>query len=166
MAKWYAVQADRTDAWDNGSYDFGTAAEMLREQGHGLIAVINEDTGLCDEELEHDTLFGEYEEPNEQAIEEARAAAEAQALAAAEVEAARAGGKTGVYELYYTGAGYPTKAQIDAQAKALGFEYSYWASEYGYHAMYNGDTVVVYTDRNELPPRMRLDAIWYGKPIK
>lgn len=105
------------------------------------------------------------EEPDAQAIKEARAAAEAQALAAAEVEAARAGGKTGVYELYYTGAGYPTKVQIDAQAKALGFEYSYWASEYGYSAMYNGDTVVVYNSPDDLPPLMRKDAIKYGKPV-
>ena len=165
MAKWYAVQENRTDAWDNGSYDFGTAAEMLRAQGHGLIAAINEDTGLCDEELEYDTLFGEYEEPDEQAIEEARAAAEAQALAAAAVEAARAGGKTGIYEFYYTGAGYPTKEQIDAQAKALGFEYSYWAGEYGYNAMYNGDTVVVYNSPDDLPPLMRKDALKHGKPV-
>lgn len=71
-----------------------------------------------------------------------------------------------MYALHYTGVGYPSKDQIDAEAKAQGFTHSYWSSEYGYNAMYNGDTVVVYTDRNELPPMMRLDAIKYGKPIE
>ena len=57
MAKWYAVQKDRTDAWDNGSHDYNTAVEMLKEQGCGLIAVINEDTGVCEEEIEYDDIF-------------------------------------------------------------------------------------------------------------
>ena len=71
-----------------------------------------------------------------------------------------------MYALHYTGAGYPTKVQIDAEAKAQGYTHSYWASEYGYHAMYNGDTVVVYTDPDELPPTMRQDALECGKPIE
>lgn len=130
----------------------------------------------CDDEFEDcvelvDLKTGEVlmkytvEEPDAQAIEEARAAAEAQALAAAEVEAARAGGKTGVYELYYTGCGYPSKVQIDAEAKANGFTHSYYASEYGYNAMYNGSTVVVYNNPDSLPPLMRKDALVNGKPI-
>lgn len=57
MAKWYAVQKDRTDAWDNGSHDYNTAVEMLKEQGCGLVAVINEDTGVCEEEIEYDDIF-------------------------------------------------------------------------------------------------------------
>ena len=70
-----------------------------------------------------------------------------------------------MYELYYTGAGYPTKAQIDAEAKAQGYTLSYWAGEYGYSAMYNGDTVVVYNSPDDLPPLMRKDALKHGKPI-
>ena len=56
MAKWYAVQKDRTDAWDNGSDNYDTAVAMLMEQGCGLIAVINEDTGVCEEEIDIDDI--------------------------------------------------------------------------------------------------------------
>ena len=52
MAKWYAVQENRMDAWDNGSDNYDTAVAMLMEQGCGLIAVINEDSGVCEEEIE------------------------------------------------------------------------------------------------------------------
>lgn len=55
--------------------------------------------------------------------------------------------------------------EFSAIQSAQGYTHSYWASEYGYNDFYNGDTVVVYTDHNELPPLMRLDAIKYGKPI-
>lgn len=51
MAKWYAVQRESSDAWDNGSYDRETAMEMLNEQGCGLIAVIDEESGYCVEEI-------------------------------------------------------------------------------------------------------------------
>lgn len=57
MAKWYAVQENRMDAWDNGSDNYDTAVAMLKEQGCGLIAVINEDTGVCEEEIEFDDVF-------------------------------------------------------------------------------------------------------------
>lgn len=57
MAKWYAVQENRMDAWDNGSDNYDTAVAMLKEQGCGLIAVINEDTGVCEEEIEYDDIF-------------------------------------------------------------------------------------------------------------
>lgn len=54
--KWYAVQMDNSDDWDNGSFDFDEAKEMLKHQGRGLIAVIvNED--YCDEEITFDDLF-------------------------------------------------------------------------------------------------------------
>lgn len=43
MKKWYAVQTDSSDAWDNGSYDYDEAVEMLKKQGCGLIAEIEED---------------------------------------------------------------------------------------------------------------------------
>lgn len=58
---WYAVQMDRTDAWDNGSHDLGEAVAMLMEQGAGLIAVINEETGVCVEEYYYED-FSEYED--------------------------------------------------------------------------------------------------------
>lgn len=45
--KWYAVQLDRTDDWGTGSYSFLEAYEMLKEQGSGLIAVIDEETSCC-----------------------------------------------------------------------------------------------------------------------
>ena len=47
--KWYAVQETREDAWDYGSADKDTAIQMLKDQGHGLIAVIEDD--ICIEEI-------------------------------------------------------------------------------------------------------------------
>lgn len=53
----YAVQETREDGWDYGSYSFEKAAEMLKEQGHGLIAVIEMgDDPLCVEEIEFDDI--------------------------------------------------------------------------------------------------------------
>lgn len=54
--KWFAVQKDRTDQWDNGSYNYLEAVEMLETQGCGLIAVIDENSGLCVEEIEYEDL--------------------------------------------------------------------------------------------------------------
>lgn len=58
--KWYAVQTDRTDDWGTGSYDYEEAVQMLKEQGHGLIAVIDEDNdpseALCVEEIEFEEV--------------------------------------------------------------------------------------------------------------
>ena len=51
MKKWYAVQVNALDYWDYGSYDFDEAVEMLKEQCEGLIAVIDEDTNYCIEEI-------------------------------------------------------------------------------------------------------------------
>lgn len=58
MRKWYAVQNDSTDAWDNGSYDYDEAVEMLKEQGHGQIAVIDDSTDdpFCLEEIKFEDL--------------------------------------------------------------------------------------------------------------
>lgn len=39
---WYAVQRNEDDEWGNGSDDYAAAVEMLRSQGHGLIAVIDD----------------------------------------------------------------------------------------------------------------------------
>lgn len=53
---WYAVQETREDAWDYGSDNYDTAVQMLKEQGGGLIAVI--DNNVCVEELEYDDVCG------------------------------------------------------------------------------------------------------------
>ena len=51
---WYAVQETPEDPWDYGSYDFQEAGRMLKDQGQGLIAVINEETNYCIEEIYYD----------------------------------------------------------------------------------------------------------------
>ena len=56
---WFAVHEDSADAWDNGSHDYDTAVQMLLEQGHGLIAVINEDTNYCVQEITYDEVKGD-----------------------------------------------------------------------------------------------------------
>jgi len=70
-----------------------------------------------------------------------------------------------MFELHYTGIGYPSKQEIDAAAKKRGFTHSYWASEFGFKAMYNGDTVVVFTSTEGMSDAMRQDAEKYGKLI-
>lgn len=61
---WYAVQMDRTDAWDNGSHDWIEAGKMLMEQGEGLIAVIDEETNVCVDEYEYESVksLGNWDE--------------------------------------------------------------------------------------------------------
>lgn len=54
---WYAVQVDSTDTWDYGSHDYDEAVDMLRQQGCGLIAVINEDTNFCESEIQYSDIF-------------------------------------------------------------------------------------------------------------
>ena len=54
MAKWYAVQGTREDVWDYGSEHYDEAVEMLKKQGYGLIAVIENDTECVDEILYDD----------------------------------------------------------------------------------------------------------------
>jgi hypothetical protein len=53
---WYAVQEDRMDGWDYGSHDYDSAVGMLKEQGHGLIAVIDEEHNVCVSEIEYEDL--------------------------------------------------------------------------------------------------------------
>lgn len=64
---WYAVQKDSTDEWGNGSFDREEAVKMLKKQGYGLIAVIDEETQTCVEEIalgEIVDIIGEqYEDP-------------------------------------------------------------------------------------------------------
>ena len=55
--RWFAVQETRDDTWDNGSDNYETAIAMLEAQGRGLIAVIDENTGCCIEEIEYKDLF-------------------------------------------------------------------------------------------------------------
>lgn len=52
----YAVQETREDGWDYGSYIYEKAVEMLKEQGSGLIAVINVDNNFCEKEIEFDEI--------------------------------------------------------------------------------------------------------------
>lgn len=56
---WFAVQEDSTDAWDNGTHDYEDAVRMLLEQGCGLIAVIDEDTNYCVQEITYDEVKGD-----------------------------------------------------------------------------------------------------------
>ena len=49
MKWWYAVQRNREDGLEHGSYVFNTATHMLKAQGEGLIAVIDEDGKKRDE---------------------------------------------------------------------------------------------------------------------
>lgn len=53
---WYAVQKTREDAWDYGSHDLEEAKSMLKEQGYGLIAVIDEDTNFCEDEILYEDI--------------------------------------------------------------------------------------------------------------
>ena len=56
MKKWYAVQITPADPWDNGSYDWDEAVSMLKEQGRGLIAVIDEENNYCIEEKYYEDI--------------------------------------------------------------------------------------------------------------
>jgi len=49
---WYAVQMTKEDPWDNGSHDLSEAKAMLKAQGCGLIAVIDND--FCIEEIPYE----------------------------------------------------------------------------------------------------------------
>lgn len=64
MKYFYAVQGTRDDSWDCGSYDRLKAEEMLIEQGHGLIAVIEdpEDNPFCVEEISYEEVQKDEEE--------------------------------------------------------------------------------------------------------
>lgn len=73
--KWYAVQETKEDAWDYGSADYSEAVRMLRDQGHGLIAVIENHT--CVEEIEIEDLPDEEHMDREQVIQELTALMEA-----------------------------------------------------------------------------------------
>lgn len=83
MIKWYAVQKDSTDAWDNGSYDYDEAVRMLKERGEGLIAVIDDENKVCIEEITIEEVEAEFEA--QQADEELDALMEEYRAACAEI---------------------------------------------------------------------------------
>lgn len=57
--KWYALQEDRTDPWDNGTYDIQEALnELYNNQYINFIAVIEND--LCVKEIEKSSVCIEY----------------------------------------------------------------------------------------------------------
>lgn len=56
---WYAVMEKSTDAWDYGSHDFYEAVDMLKKQGYGEIAVIDEDDAFCINEYSYDDVVEE-----------------------------------------------------------------------------------------------------------
>ena len=60
-AIWYAVQETKEDDWGTGSSDLEEALAMLREQGRGLIAVIEEGPDpVCIEEIPFDAVRPVY----------------------------------------------------------------------------------------------------------
>ena len=71
------------------------------------------------------------------------------------------------FDLHYTGVGYPTRTEIEEQARKEGFTHSFWASDdmCGFHGMYNGDTIVVYNSTEGMSEGMKHDAEEYGQPI-
>ena len=74
-----------------------------------------------------------------------------------------------MFEMHYTGGNcYPKFNEITAEAKKRGCKYAYWASDdvYGYTALYNGDTVIVYDDIESVPESYQEDARKYGELIK
>ena len=56
MSYWYAIQKTSEDGWDFGSHDKEEAIKMLKEQGFGLIAVIDEEDNFCTEEIHFDDI--------------------------------------------------------------------------------------------------------------
>ena len=61
MNTWYALQHNRSDSCDYGTYNFNYSLKMLQHQGHGLIAVIDEDTNTRIREILFDDLC-DYED--------------------------------------------------------------------------------------------------------
>lgn len=55
MKKWYAVMKKDYEFWDYGSEDYEEAVKMLKEQGEGYIAVI-ENGDFCSEEIKFEDI--------------------------------------------------------------------------------------------------------------
>ena len=56
---WFAVQETREDSWDNGTYNYEKAVDMLKKQGHGLIAVIDRGHDYCVQEITFEEVCNE-----------------------------------------------------------------------------------------------------------
>lgn len=69
------------------------------------------------------------------------------------------------FKFYNVGCGLVPINEVLKEAKKNGFKFYYWASEYGYEGFYNGDTVVIYNDINDLNGKYKKDALKYGKEI-
>ena len=54
--RWYAIQRDRSDPWDDGTWDYEEALRLLDGQNCGLIAVINPETGCCEREIAYEDI--------------------------------------------------------------------------------------------------------------
>ena len=54
---WYAVQKERTDSWDFGSYHLDKAIEYLREQGCRLIVIVDDEHDVALEEITYEEVM-------------------------------------------------------------------------------------------------------------
>lgn len=54
---WYAVQLNADDDWGWGSFDWDEAVEMLKAQGEGMIATINDETKVCEDVTYYEDIF-------------------------------------------------------------------------------------------------------------
>jgi hypothetical protein len=71
-----------------------------------------------------------------------------------------AGGEAGKWHAFYTGPGYNvTKDDVLRYGEGVGMSKVYWATEASnYSGHYNGDTYILYEDKENLPEAMRPDA--------
>lgn len=70
------------------------------------------------------------------------------------------GGENGKYYMFYVGAGYDrTRDDILEYGSEVGMSHTYFGSDSaGYNGFYNGDTVVLYENLEDLPELMQKDA--------
>lgn len=54
---WYAVQLNADDDWGWGSFDWDEAVEMLKAQGQGMIATINDENKVCEDVTYYEDIF-------------------------------------------------------------------------------------------------------------
>lgn len=67
----------------------------------------------------------------------------------------------------YTGLGYPSRKEIEAEALKKGYTHSFYASDElrGFSGVYNGATIVVYDSTEGMSEGEKQDAENYGTPI-
>ena len=70
------------------------------------------------------------------------------------------GGEAGKWHSFYTGPGYQTtKDDVLKYGESVGMDKVYWATDASnFSGNYNGDTFVLYGDKENLPEAMRKDA--------